>query len=504
MNASMVMGGAVDQELDAAQRFVESIGNATRLPAFARNIRSIGTLAADLQIRVELLEKEILKDPALTSRVLRVASCVSQSASIASVKQAIILLGYERVTNLSSSAAVFDRLERNSAAVQDLLVVSVLTANQGLALAVQAGNGRPELAYLCGLFSNLGEVMAACYRSAEYDVWAASRRVTDAAPDGSEAAHFGFAFEHVAVLLATQWSMPPEVIQSLRRLPPPQEAPRDRLLHIAQFGADLTRAIYSMPAGGGPNRAVETLIELYAGPLAFERKAIDAAISRARSESIPALSQMNITIDGWRRARLRECDARATAFEEEQRGGADDEVDAETMAEAAVRSLVDTAQEQRRAVGGQTFAEALNATLAAGQAAGYSRGVLALSNETFTSVRGRIGSGPGHEELLQSFDVSTHAMFGALAAALDHRTDLFVDMRDDDALRYRRDTLLKELDPRCFSLLPLVLSGRLIGCLYFDSVSAVSPSARLKDLLCTARAHLVVAFLKQREGGQAA
>jgi len=504
MSETLVAERTADVEFDAAECFVRSIGSATRLPAFVRNVRSIGSVAANLQIRVELLEKAILKDLALTSRVLRIASYASQGAIITSVKQAIILLGYERVTTLSSSAAVFDTLERNSSAVHDLLVMSVLTANQGLALAVQAGNGRPEMAYLCGLFCNLGEVMAACYRTEQYEQWAASRTLADPAPDGSEASHFGFAFEQVAVLLAKQWGMPPEVVQSLRRLVPTQEAPRDRLLHIAQFSADLTRAIYATRPTAAASPEVETLIGLFSTPLGMERKAIDAAMADARRESLPALRQMNVSIDGWRRMRIRDAGARAEAIDEtaelQRRGGAAEE---ESVTEVAVRTVLATAVEHCRTVGAPSFTEALNATLGAGKAAGYSRGVLALSNETFSSVRGRIGSGAGHEELLQCFDVGTNAMFGALAAALDHRTDIFVDMQDADALRYRRDATLRTLRPRCFAMLPLVLSGRLIGCLYFDSAAPMDTSLRLQQLLCVARDRLVVAFLQQRDGSQA-
>lgn len=500
MTAAQVMAQAADEELDAAERFVHTIGGATQLPAFARNIRSIGTLAADLQVRVELLEREILRDPTLTSRVLRIASCAGRGARITNVKQAIIRLGYERVITLSSSAAVFDKLERNSAAVSDLLVMSVLTANQSLALAVQAGHGRPEIAYLCGLFCNLGEIIVACYRTAEYEAWAAGRTLADPAPDGSEARHFGFSFERVAVILATKWKMAPEVIQSLRRLVPTGEAPRDRLLHIAQFSADLTRAIYAAPPSTTASPDMETLIGLFSKPLNMDREAIDTAITEARSESLPALRQMDVSIEGWQDTRIRDSDARATVIA----GGADDGAPPpESALEVAVRAVLNPAADQRGRSGAPTFADTVKATLGAGRAAGFSRGVLALSNETFSSVQGRIGAGDGHEELLQCFEVATNAMFGPLAAALDRRTDIFVDMQDLDGQRYRRDATLRTLRPRCFALLPLVLQGRLIGCLYFDSLAPVETSPRVRELLCVARQHLITAFLHQRGGTQA-
>jgi HD-like signal output (HDOD) protein len=473
-------------EQDEAQRFVQAVLSAKQLPAFVRNIRMIATVATDLQVKVALLEKEIVKDPALTGRVLRVASAASRGAQIGSVKQAIILLGYERVSNLSASAAVFDKLERNSGAVQDLLVMSVLTANQALALAVQAGHGRPEMAYMCGLFSNLGEVMTACHRVSDYLAWSMDRSILSPPPDGSEAAHFGFAFGTVAVLLAKAWGLPTEVVQSQHRLQLDGRVPKDRLLHIAQFSADVTRSVHASTAAPVDNPEVGEIIDRYAASLAVDRKAVHAALREAQREAGPALRQMELTLDGWRRARIADA-AQAAA------GRSDGAVPRPGDEQAAGGTSPDTGEEP-------TFAGAVRTALETALGCGYARGVLALSNATFTQVRGRIGLGRGHAKLLSSFEVGTGNASTPLGLALDQRADIMVDLRSDRALPYRSDPMLPTLRPRSFALLPLVLANRLIGCLYFDCPDLVDADDGHLDLLRDSRDRLV-AFIQSSKSG---
>ena len=60
-----------------AEAFVKAVGAAADLPAFVRNVQSIGTVAADLDARVELLERAITQDIALSAKILRIANATS-------------------------------------------------------------------------------------------------------------------------------------------------------------------------------------------------------------------------------------------------------------------------------------------------------------------------------------------------------------------------------------------------------------------------------------------
>ena len=53
-----------------AEAFVKAVGAAADLPSFVRNVQSIGSLGADLDARVELLERAITQDIALSAKIL--------------------------------------------------------------------------------------------------------------------------------------------------------------------------------------------------------------------------------------------------------------------------------------------------------------------------------------------------------------------------------------------------------------------------------------------------
>lgn len=493
-----------------AEAFVRSIGSATDLPAFVRNVRAIANVAADLDARVALLEQAITTDVALTSKVLRVASSAlsGTGAAITSVKQAIMLLGYDRVQHLATASSVFNQIEETAPAIKDLLVLSVLTANQSLGIAVGAGYGRPEMAYLCGLFRNLGEVLVACYRARQYLEWSDARDPASPGADGAEEAFFHFTFEEVGIALARQWGMPSELIGTLRRVPPPDQAPSDRLHHITQLSADLTRLSYCAAPEAPRAEAVGTLVDSYTEMLGVERKTVLESVLIARSDAAPTLGAMSVTVAGW----MAEREERAAAVRLEAQSGelAQAALDQLTMlgeakgddsaAEAGLRAAVSALTAQRKDATAFTIGAATAATLEAARSAGYRRALLALSTEDFKLVRGRMGAGPGSEDLVRGFIVRPMAACGPLGAALEARMDLFVDVASNEGRSFRRDRVLKDLQARCVAVLPLVLENRLMGCLYFDNGSdPLDASQTLRELLCAMRGHLVAAFARHRQ-----
>jgi HD-like signal output (HDOD) protein len=507
--SSAALAHAFQDSHETARAFVASVGSATKLPAFVKNVRSISSVASNTDARVKLLEEAISRDIVLTARILRIAnmSVQRQGIRIATLKQAIMLLGYERVQTLSASAAVFDQLDHTAEAVQDLMVFSVLVANQCLCLAVEAEYGRPEMAYLCGLFNNLGEVIVACYRGDDYRAWLETHTDLGYPPPGSEVTTFGFTFEQVAVLLAEEWAMPAEMVQTLRRVPPTEEAPADRLQYITQFGAALARSTFGGALPETCADEVRALISQYAAPLRMNAESIAAAQAEVRRSAKPTLQMMSITVEDWEQSRRERLLAMTAPTEADLLA----ELDAigrsnptDTPTEAGVRSLLGALAAQRKGETEFTVATVSRAILDASHLAGFKRSVLALSTPDFSAVRGRIGSGVGFEPLLHVFALRPKPAYGPLGGALSARLDLFVDTQADSGRPFRRDMLLRELRPRCFALLPLVLEEKLIGCLYFDNGDdPVHCTDVTQSLLRAARDHLTEAFARHRRGAAA-
>lgn len=500
-----------------ADAFVRAVGTAADLPAFVRNVRAIGTVAANLDARVALLEQAIVRDVALSAKVLRIANSVALGAGAAtsgggvvSVKQAIMLLGYDRVQHLSTAASVFEQIERDAPAVRDLLVESVLSANHSLQLSFATGFERPELAYLCGLFRRLGEVLVACYRPRVYQTWMQAVQGGGASHDGAEARHFGFTFEEVGVALARRWGMPAGVVHTMRTYLGASAG--NELLHlITQSSAEIVRCLYG---AGASTEDVSEIRARFAARLGVDAATMTDCLTAAVEDARPTLSTMQVDLHGWMQRRgetattrqrprahgaslvTASIDGPSAIAVETRTAPVDTDSPKESKLRDAVRQLVEHRQQDMAAF---SVGVVTDSTLRAACEAGYERGVLGISSEDFKLIRGRVSIGPGGAELSRTFLLRPTASFGPLGAALQQRLDLFVELSGADAKHYGRDRLLKELSPSHFALLPLVLEEKLLGCLYFDStIETVESTDTSKQLLCDLRDQLVAAFALRR------
>ncbi len=505
-----------------AEAFVAAVGSATNLPAFVRNVRAIANVASNLEARVEQLEHAITQDVALSAKVLRIANSVTttggagSSGSVASVKQAIMLLGYDRVQHLSTASSVFEKIDRDAPSTRDLMVESVLAANHSLHLAIAAGFEAPELAYLCGLFRRLGEVLVACYRAPMYRQWLEQSALRDQVHDGDEVRHFGFTFAEVGMALAHTWGIPPAVVRTMR--PCDDMSPDGDLLHmITQSSADIARALY----GTTPSTVdVESLRAQLAPALGVEVKALADAMHASVADAKPALSKMPVDLDTWiathtaqrtatraRRERHRAAlEARVSSHDATPLDDATmvrtTPVDTSRLAPNTADTARDAELRERvrlmvashsTAATGEAVGQAAHSALQAAFMAGFERGVLGISDDKM--IRGRLGLGRGGHELSRQFLIRPTAASGPLGAALQQRQDVFAVLAAPDARALSKDRLLRELKPVHFALLPIVVDARLLGCLYFDASSeGPAPSDTARELVSALRDQLAHLF----------
>jgi HD-like signal output (HDOD) protein len=296
------MSGAVAISPEA-EAFVKAVGAAANLPAFARNVRSIGAVSSDLDARVEALERAIMQDISLSAKVLRIANATSGGGTdriVGSVKQAIMMLGFDRVQHLSAAASVFDETEKKAPALRDLQVQSVLSANLALQLADAAGFEKPELAYLCGMFRRFGEMLVACYRPSPYREWTEQVKSDGPFDEGAEAKHFGFSFEEVGMALAARWGMPAAVVRTMSTFRGVSQ--ELQLLHaITQCSTELVSAL---DGGEVDGEIPSELRDRVSALIGVDASTMQECVATTLSEAKPSLTGMQVDLDTWRRAQV--------------------------------------------------------------------------------------------------------------------------------------------------------------------------------------------------------
>lgn len=521
---------SLPQVTDEARQFLESIGARTDFPSFAANVQSITGVSRDLEAQIHRLHEAIVQDVSLTAKVLQISNTVAYNAggsTITSVHQAILLLGFERVRHLALAATVFEHLTRKAPVVRELMALALITANQSYLLAVKSGYAKPEVAYLCGMFHNLGEVLVACYRPRDYARWLSYLARSGRRGAGLEQKILGVTFDEISTALAIEWRMPREIIGTMRGNVAASVGDARMLATVTRLSIELTNAIYRYDIAGTPG-ALNSILVQYARPLGLDEGIVRDVAEVALSDSKGTLDAVSASVDGMRLTAqiavathsFGEISSRAAAAK--QRGDTDD--DATAMGDlygsadagnAFDDDLHDEPQSREartrdalsamRAASGDgdelEVGRVSRATLEAICGAGYRRALLALSTDDFARVRARLGAGDGYESAMRDFLVRLNTGTSSLATAINERREVFADAEEWPGLR--RDGLLRVLAPKSFGLLPLVLDDRLLGCLYFDDpIETVEASDELRDLLRELREQLVAAFAAQRRKAQ--
>lgn len=134
------------------------------MPVLSAVVLKLNELTGDDGTEVNQLAEVVLKDPHLTSQILRIANTVhynASSSSINTVSRAIVLIGFKRVRSLCISLMVIDSLLRKEPKEQLLIVMAKAfhCAVQAREIYKQVGDPkRQEEVFISALLYNLGEM----------------------------------------------------------------------------------------------------------------------------------------------------------------------------------------------------------------------------------------------------------------------------------------------------------------------------------------------------------
>ena len=192
-------------------------------PAMSSAISSIARLASSENGDVNSLSNSILKDFALTNKILRVANSVYYrqfGGGISTVSRAIVVLGFTTLRNISLSLMFFEHLQNKQHAEllrEEFLRVSLcgMLARQ---LAQTAAGLEPEESFICAQFHKLGRLLAHYYFPEETTaiVRLAAQEGTD--EEAVAARVLGLGFQDLGIGIARHWGFPESILRSMQCL----------------------------------------------------------------------------------------------------------------------------------------------------------------------------------------------------------------------------------------------------------------------------------------------
>jgi HD-like signal output (HDOD) protein len=199
---------------------VKHIRDGHDLLSLPQTLSEILKEAENPNFTADALAKIILRDPAMTGRILKVAnsSFYSRNSSIRTVNQAVQLLGMNTVKCLSLSMSIFrpEKLTKESGIDARQLFNTLLSVGIGAErVARAAGYKHPDEAFIAGLLHDIGIIYLLEYYPTEYrkilDHKVKATQMLDA-----EKEVFGIDHAEIGYFLATRWCLPEYVCKAIR------------------------------------------------------------------------------------------------------------------------------------------------------------------------------------------------------------------------------------------------------------------------------------------------
>jgi len=494
-------------------------------PALSDAVTNIQRVAASDNESLNSLAAEILKDVALTHKLLRLVNSASfqhaGGGTISTVSRAIALIGFAGVRNIALSLVLLDHMkDKHHAAQLKEQFLCALMAGQ-LASELTSQSREAEESYLGALMHNLGRLLTEFYlpeeaRAIRDELRPHAARTGDATPSAEQAARrvLGVGFEQLGIGVARVWGLPESLQHCMRS--PEGEPPTRRLDVGVERSRWLARGCNEMAEAamreGPSSQRLENLATKYCVAWGVAAKDVmqAAQASRTKLRGLADAIGLKLPDDSPAQRLMDPANGTATAAGETELTGADaptlvisphvsipPALPPSEVLTAGIQDITHTlAQESFR------LNEVLRMILETiYRSLGFRCVVFALRDPKSGTLTGRFGLGEGVQALVSQFVVQLtdgRAPAQDLLAAVCHKgTDtLIADAAAAQVAKRLPPWLRRTEQARTFLLLPLVMKGATFALIYADRAQAGSIAAGEKELslLRTLRSQAVMAF----------
>ncbi len=522
--ADTAAGGAGNSTLEFLLRRMR---HKSDFPAMSDSVVRIQSIATSDKESVGSLTNEILKDVALTNKLLRLVNTVtySRGGSISTVSRAVNLVGFNGIRNMALSLVLLEHMQDKAHAnvLKEEFLRSLMAGSIAGELSPNARTS--EEAFIGAMFQNLGRLLAEFYFPEEArtvrDLHTSKREpVSEAAASASV---LGLSYQDLGLGVAKAWGLP-ESLQRCMRKPsgePPARVPEDageRQRCTATAANEIADALLH----SGVKELDAQLLKLakrHCRALDVTSDEVQAATAKARLKLIEMAQAMDLKIHpGSAAAKLLQApvdaddDALEVVLEDTQDSLVPHQLlatpgpsekpkttatpSAPPVAEllaAGIQDITNAMVEEFR------LTDVLRMILETMfRAMAFQRVVFCMRDPKTECLTGRFGLGQGVEAIVKSFNVPLKAanldLFGAVCAK-------GVDTMISDATEARIAQRLpewyrKNFNAPTFLLLPLQMKGTAFGLIYADKGSRGGLVLDEKELalLRTLRNQAVMAF----------
>jgi HD-like signal output (HDOD) protein len=487
-------------------------------PALSDSVVRIQRLADSDTESVGSLTNEILKDVALTNKLLRLVNSAHFShaggGSISTVSRAVALVGFNGIRNMALGLVLLDHMQDKVHAnlLREELLRCLMAGSVAAELCSSARDS--EDAFIGAMFQNLGRLLTDFYFPEE------ARQVrTLLAGDRDSAAEqvasnrvLGLSFEDLGVGVARAWGLP-ESLQRCMRKPLGKalsaQQPQERLRWLALAANDVADTLLHTP----PDLAevqIRAVAERHARTLGMAPAAIQQATTQARQKLAQMAHAMQLRVlPGTLAQRLLSdptalpaqpaADATpalcATALESATAPAPENSTPARQAADIMVAGIQDiTGAMVESAQLNEVIRMVLETVL---RALGCRHIVFCLRDVKTDCLIGRIGLGVGVESVIPTFRIPLKNQADLFSLVCAKGSDTLISDASDPLIAARLPSWYQtQVHAPTFLLLPLQLKGSTFALIYADSQTqgGIALDEKQLSLLRTLRNQAVMAF----------
>jgi serine/threonine protein kinase len=502
-------------------------------PALSDSVARIQRVATSENESLASLSSEILKDVALTNKLLRLVNTAQYShaggGSISTVSRAVALVGFAGIRNMALSLLLLEHMQDKSHANQlkEEFLRALMAASLAGELCQVAREG--EEAFVGAMFQNLGRLLTEFYFPEEARQIrglaatspsasaSASLAATLQAETAASISVLGLSFEDLGIGIAKSWGLPDNLQRCMRRPAgdPPARVPdktAERLRWLTAAANDVTDTLLRSDSADAGARLNE-VAERHARAIGVSAKDIQTAADTARQRLAQMAQVMNLQVAAGSPAR------RLFAAPAVAASAAPDDSLTPHELQATVVTYAETQVEAPPAAARENAAELLAAGIAditnsmvesfklnevlrmiletMFRALGFRRIVFCLRDPKTETLTGRFGLGEGADTVAAQFKVPLRGGTDLFAAVCTKGADTLISDATVANIAARLPAWYRKgVDAPAFLLLPLLLKGAPFALIYADKAQpgGIELGEKELSLLRTLRNQAVMAF----------
>jgi serine/threonine protein kinase len=503
----------------------------SNFPALSQTIGAINRVTADSDENVQALSSVLLKDFALTNKLLRLVNSTTYAqfgGTISTISRAVMILGFDAVRNLAVTLILFEHLQNKAQAsvLKEEMITAYFTGIMAHSIARRSGVTDNEEGFICGIFQHLGKLLAIYYFHDESTEIA--RLVQQGTPaDKAARTVLGISHEELGIRVAQSWNLPDKIVTSMQRIDEPFTRKPANGADQLKLVANLATALCEAAAGTATERKATELAELtrrFGGSLGMDEKRLTEVVESSVTEflaesatfiSDPGKSQVLKSIKQWSGINTVEQGAAGAAAVNTAvpaSGAGSDTIDGlvnSTLVMATQALVTDAANATailaagvqditNSLVGDYNLNDVLRIILETMyRGMGFSQVLLCTRDVRHNAMKARFGFGAKIESFVRRFSVPMGQAHDVFQLAIEKNVDLFIADSHAATIASRIPAWYREhINAHTFLVLPIAVDRKVIGMFYADRDNAGDGTIEspLLQLLKTLRNQAVLAI----------